>query len=140
MICSRRLFRLLTGEEQEADKLHRVSCFYIWAVSLYLILGVNLCLSRSWLLCLPHLVFSDSLQLQAITFSTQLKMTAPKEPSSDLKLKLDVLEDGQISDTKAGTTEIQQFDQVNTARLLRKIDWHLVPFLALLYLYVTSTC
>ncbi len=28
------------------------------------------------------------------------------------------------------------FDQNMTKKLLRKLDWHLVPFLALLYLYV----
>ena len=55
-----------------------------------------------------------------------------------MKSNIEVLEDGQNSDTKVGTAEIHQFDQVNTARLLRKIDWRLVPLLALLYLYAFS--
>jgi hypothetical protein len=62
-------------------------------------------------------------------------MSAPYEPSSDFKPNIEALEDGQNSDANIGTAEIGQFDQVNTARLLRKIDWHLVPLLALLYLY-----
>lgn len=28
------------------------------------------------------------------------------------------------------------FDEARTRKLLRKLDWHIVPFLALLYLYV----
>lgn len=38
-------------------------------------------------------------------------------------------------------TVAPQFDQARTKTLLRKLDWHLVPFLALLYLYdvVNST-
>lgn len=35
---------------------------------------------------------------------------------------------GDISSTAAG------FDQVSTKKLLRKLDWHIVPFLSLLYL------
>jgi hypothetical protein len=31
-------------------------------------------------------------------------------------------------------TAAPQFDQARTKTLLRKLDWHLVPFLALLYL------
>jgi hypothetical protein len=30
----------------------------------------------------------------------------------------------------------QSFDQAATRRLLRKLDWHLIPFLALIYLSV----
>lgn len=30
------------------------------------------------------------------------------------------------------------YDKRNTARLLRKLDWNIVPFLALLYLWATS--
>jgi len=32
--------------------------------------------------------------------------------------------------------EAPHFDAARTKKLLRKLDWHLVPFLALLYLYV----
>jgi hypothetical protein len=65
-------------------------------------------------------------------------MSATHEPSSGLKPTVEALEDSKTSDTNAGSTELLQFDQVNTSRLLRKIDWHLVPLLALLYLYVSS--
>jgi hypothetical protein len=34
------------------------------------------------------------------------------------------------------TPQSQPFDQAATKRLLRKLDWHLIPFLALIYLYV----
>ena len=33
----------------------------------------------------------------------------------------------------------QPFDEAATKRLLRKLDWNIVPFLSLLYLYVTSS-
>lgn len=35
--------------------------------------------------------------------------------------------------------EAPHFDQARTKKLLRKLDWHIVPFLALLYLYAEST-
>jgi hypothetical protein len=35
-----------------------------------------------------------------------------------------------------GLTEAQGFDQKATRRLVRKLDWHLIPFLSLIYLYV----
>lgn len=31
-------------------------------------------------------------------------------------------------------TESQGFDQKATKKLVRKLDWHLIPFLALIYL------
>jgi hypothetical protein len=37
------------------------------------------------------------------------------------------------------TPQSHPFDQAATKRLLRKLDWHLIPFLALIYLSVTAT-
>ena len=31
-------------------------------------------------------------------------------------------------------TEIQGWDAHNTKRLLRKMDWHIIPFMSLIYL------
>ena len=38
------------------------------------------------------------------------------------------------------TTEAPHFDQARTRKLLRKLDFNIVPFLALLYLYVQPLC
>lgn len=46
------------------------------------------------------------------------------------------------SSTTPSTLESSEgpvFDAARTKKLLRKMDWHLVPFLALLYLSVTSS-
>lgn len=31
--------------------------------------------------------------------------------------------------------EAQGFDEARTKKLVRKLDWHLIPFLSLIYLY-----
>lgn len=36
----------------------------------------------------------------------------------------------------AGDVETQGFDPYATKKLLRKIDWHIIPFMSLIYLYV----
>jgi hypothetical protein len=47
---------------------------------------------------------------------------------------------GDVSSTPISTSnprehqDAPQFDKTRTKTLLRKLDWHLVPFLALLYL------
>ena len=62
------------------------------------------------------------------------------DPKSTLKQEIE-LSDGTVS-TPTGTntppefSEPPQFDQARTKTLLRKLDWHLVPFLSLLYLWV----
>jgi hypothetical protein len=38
---------------------------------------------------------------------------------------------GSVSDE-----EVQGFDAAGTKRLLRKLDWHLIPFMSLIYLSV----
>jgi hypothetical protein len=41
-------------------------------------------------------------------------------------------------DTASGDVETQGFDAKATKKLLRKLDWHIIPFMSLIYLY-TST-
>jgi hypothetical protein len=38
-------------------------------------------------------------------------------------------------DLLAGDVEPQGFDAAATKTLLRKLDWHLIPFMSLIYLY-----
>jgi hypothetical protein len=47
-------------------------------------------------------------------------------------VKVDVSPDGTTS--LSGDSDAPTFDPTRTKKLLRKLDWHLVPFLALLYL------
>lgn len=51
----------------------------------------------------------------------------------DIQLKHSVTNDIEKPD---GTyiEDVPTFDALQTKRLLRKIDWHLIPFLSLLYL------
>jgi hypothetical protein len=37
-------------------------------------------------------------------------------------------------DIVAGDAESQGFDAAGTKKLLRKLDWHLIPFMSLIYL------
>lgn len=39
-------------------------------------------------------------------------------------------------DIVTGDVETQGFDGPATKKLLRKLDWHLIPFMSLIYLYV----
>jgi hypothetical protein len=38
----------------------------------------------------------------------------------------------------AGDVETQGFDASATKKLLRKLDWHIIPFMSLIYLYVSN--
>ena len=40
--------------------------------------------------------------------------------------------------TSETPTESNAFDSQETKRLLRKLDWHLIPFLSLIYLSVNA--
>jgi hypothetical protein len=40
-------------------------------------------------------------------------------------------------DILAGDVETQGFDESATKRLLRKLDWHIIPFMSLIYLCVS---
>lgn len=37
-------------------------------------------------------------------------------------------------DLSTGEVESQGFDQAATKKLLRKLDWHIIPFMSLIYL------
>lgn len=37
-------------------------------------------------------------------------------------------------DVASGEVESQGFDQLATKKLLRKLDWHVIPFMSLIYL------
>jgi hypothetical protein len=38
-------------------------------------------------------------------------------------------------DIADGEIETQGYDAVSTKTLLRKLDWHIIPFMSLIYLY-----
>ena len=42
-------------------------------------------------------------------------------------------------DVAPGEVEVQGFDAGATKKLLRKLDWHIIPFMSLIYLYVGYT-
>lgn len=54
------------------------------------------------------------------------------EISSEKREVAHVSGPGSLECGEAGT-----YDGAATTRLLRKLDWHIVPFLSLLYLYAT---
>lgn len=37
-------------------------------------------------------------------------------------------------DFASGEVESQSFDQAATKKLLRRLDWHIIPFMSLIYL------
>jgi hypothetical protein len=37
-------------------------------------------------------------------------------------------------DVAAGDAELQGYDALATKKLLRKLDWHIIPFMSLIYL------
>lgn len=50
-------------------------------------------------------------------------MTAEKKSTSETTF-----------DVASGEVETQGFDQAATKKLLRKLDWHIIPFMSLIYL------
>ena len=59
--------------------------------------------------------------------------TLDSETDGPVYVKPEHIHDSDNTSLESGTP----FDQATTKKLLRKLDWHLVPFLALLYLYVS---
>lgn len=59
-----------------------------------------------------------------------------EDVSSPTYLKTETVQesDGTITPTYDISTSSAGFDAAATKKLLRKMDWHIVPFLALLYL------
>jgi hypothetical protein len=63
--------------------------------------------------------------------------TAPAYNSSSVDFSTEKQEVRHVSGPGSlESGEGRKFDAAQTKRLLRRMDWHLVPFLALLYLYV----
>lgn len=70
-------------------------------------------------------------------------MTAPTQSSDEVqrsKTSLDAkyvekqVEDGPLSKESSSLENAMEWDETATKKLIRKIDWRLIPFLALLYL------
>ena len=62
-----------------------------------------------------------------------------KVNNSDTSVDLDVKATGHNQETLVSPPQYSEdnaphFDAARTKKLLRKLDWHLVPFLSLLYL------
>ncbi len=43
--------------------------------------------------------------------------------------------DGEKGGPDVQIVESQGFDEARTKKLLRKLDWHIIPFMSLIYLY-----
>lgn len=41
-----------------------------------------------------------------------------------------------VAEISSGEVELQGYDELATKKLLRKLDWHLIPFMSLIYLSV----
>jgi hypothetical protein len=39
-----------------------------------------------------------------------------------------------VPEISIGDSEVQGFDAAGTKKLLRKLDWHIIPFMSLIYL------
>jgi hypothetical protein len=52
------------------------------------------------------------------------------------KLASEAVTSTPSTDVAAGEIETQGFDGKATKKLLRRLDWHIIPFMSLIYLYV----
>lgn len=58
-----------------------------------------------------------------------------EEPlSADMEKKLENAATLEVGPGSVEVIEAQGFDAPATARLLRKLDWHIIPFMSLIYL------
>jgi hypothetical protein len=44
-----------------------------------------------------------------------------------------------VLDVASGDLELSGFDAKATKKLLRRLDWHIIPFMSLIYLYVSHS-
>jgi ACS family allantoate permease-like MFS transporter len=60
---------------------------------------------------------------------------APEYELDDTKIKQDTADDGHVVDVSAAINEgIEiEVDEADNRRVLRKIDWHLMPLMCLVY-------
>lgn len=54
----------------------------------------------------------------------------PSSENDDAMLKKDIIEDSRIEN---GSTQEEAADAIETRKIIRKIDWRLIPLLTLLY-------
>jgi len=54
---------------------------------------------------------------------------AEKKDSADAEV-------AAVLDIASGDTSLTKFDAKSTKKLLRKLDWHIIPFMSLIYLFV----
>lgn len=59
------------------------------------------------------------------------------DDDNDVAPKVEVMSASE-SDRNMDDAEAQGWDQAATKKLLRKMDWHLIPFMSLIYLFVSS--
>ena len=59
--------------------------------------------------------------------------TPPEYELGDTKLKQDGLSKGQVMAADEGSLERVEIDEKESRRVLRKIDWHLMPLLCVVY-------
>jgi hypothetical protein len=52
------------------------------------------------------------------------------------KLASEAVTSTPSTDVAAGEIETQGFDGKATKKLLKRLDWHIIPFMSLIYLYV----
>lgn len=81
------------------------------------------------------------------TLEIPLKMAVtslrvPEYELDDTKLKHDELDEGRVVVADPGTLEHVELDEKENRRVLRKIDWHLMPLMCLVYglQFVSERC
>lgn len=66
-------------------------------------------------------------------------MSGIKQAMDDRDGAMPKVEVGSASDSDMmADPETQGWDKAATKRLLRKLDWHLIPFMSLIYLFVAN--
>jgi len=82
-------------------------------------------------------VLTSDLYPQAASKQSAIMSARESSPSSDLKGAMEITELPESLNEKSGaivTTGAAPYDKKATRRLLRKMDFYLIPFLSFLYL------
>lgn len=64
----------------------------------------------------------------------ETKVQNPKIIIMLVEKKAEEIDVSSTPDMSTGDVETQGFDHVATKKLLRKLDWHIIPFMSLIYL------
>lgn len=59
--------------------------------------------------------------------------SSPEYELDDTKSKQDELDQGKVVAADPGTLEHVELDEKESKRVLRKIDWHLMPLMCVVY-------